>query len=108
MNNERHPCRYIDCTLEHDGSWVDGKWYEWEDIYGNREVARMKLDAMDHFYPNTKIIKEENVRRYREIMEGENYASGPVGRLAGSPGSGNQGREHRNPGKGRETDSQNQ
>lgn len=49
MNNERHPCRYIDCTLEHDGSWVDGKWYEWEDIYGNREVARMKLDAMDHF-----------------------------------------------------------
>lgn len=40
MNNERHPCRYIDCTLEHDGSWVDGKWYEWEDIYGNREVAR--------------------------------------------------------------------
>lgn len=70
--NEWHPCRYIDCTLEHDGSWVDGKWYEWEDIYGNREVARMKLDAMDHFYPNTKIIKEENVRRYREIMEGEN------------------------------------
>ena len=62
MNNEWHPCRYIDCTLEHDGSWVDG----------NREVARMKLDAMDHFYPNTKIIKEENVRRYREIMEGEN------------------------------------
>ena len=69
MNNEWHPCRYIDCTLEHDGSWVDGKWYEWEDIYGNREVARMKLDAMDHFYPNTKIIKEENVRRYREIKE---------------------------------------
>ena len=56
MNNEWHPCRYIDCTLEHDDSWVDGKWYEWEDIYGNREVARMKLDAMDHFYPNTKII----------------------------------------------------
>lgn len=25
MNNEWHPCRYIDCTLEHDGSWVDGK-----------------------------------------------------------------------------------
>lgn len=72
MNNEWHPCRYVDCKLEHDGSWVDGKWYEWEDIYGNREVARMKLDAMDHFYPNTKIIKEENVRRYREIMEGEN------------------------------------
>ena len=24
MNNEWHPCRYIDCTLEHDDSWVDG------------------------------------------------------------------------------------
>ena len=31
MNNEWHPCRYVDCKLEHDGSWVDGKWYEWED-----------------------------------------------------------------------------
>ena len=49
MNNEWHPCRYIDCTLEHDDSWVDGKWYEWEDIYGNREVARMKLDAWTTF-----------------------------------------------------------
>lgn len=28
MNNEWHPCRYIDCTLEHDDSWVDGKWNE--------------------------------------------------------------------------------
>ena len=62
MNNEWHPCRYVDCKLEHDGSWVEGKWFDWEDFYG----------TMDHFYPNTKIIKEENVRRYREIMEGEN------------------------------------
>lgn len=66
-----HPCRYIDSTLEHDGSWIDGKWYEWEDIHGNREIARMKLDSIDHFYPETKTVKEEDVCRYREIEEGE-------------------------------------
>ena len=64
-----HPCRYIDFTLEHDGSWIDGRWYEWEDIHGNREIARMKLDAIDHFYPETKTIKEEDVCRYREIND---------------------------------------
>ena len=64
----------VDCKLEHDGSWVDGKWYEWEDVRGNREVARMKLDAIDHFYPHTKIIKEEDVCRYRELEEGEDNA----------------------------------
>ena len=56
--NAWHPCQYVDCKLEHDGSWVDGRWYEWEDIHGSREVARMKLDAIDHFYPYAKIIKE--------------------------------------------------
>ena len=30
----------------------------------------MKLDAIDHFYPETKTIKEEDVCRYREIEEG--------------------------------------
>lgn len=63
-----------DCKLEHDGSWVDGRWYEWEDIHGSREVARMKLDAIDHFYPYAKIIKEEDVCRYRELEEGEDNA----------------------------------
>lgn len=38
------------------------------------EVARMKLDAIDHFYPHTKIIKEEDVCRYRELEEGEDNA----------------------------------
>ena len=41
---------------------------------GNREVARMKLDAIDHFYPHAKIIKEEGVCRYRELEEGEDNA----------------------------------
>ena len=69
MANVWHPCRYINFTLEHDGSWIDGKWYEWEDIHGNREIARMKLDAIDHFYPETKTIKEEDICRYREIND---------------------------------------
>ncbi len=74
MSNAWHPCQYVDCKLEHDGSWIDGKWYEWEDVHGNREVARMKLDAIDHFYPHAKIIKEEDVCRYRELEEGEDNA----------------------------------
>lgn len=69
MSGAWHPCRYVNLKLEHDGSWVDGRWYEWEDIHGNREVARMKLDAIDHFYPQAKVIKEEDVCRYRELEE---------------------------------------
>jgi hypothetical protein len=61
-----HPCSYKDFELIHDGSWVDGKWYEWLDKYNNREVARMKLDAFDHFFPKTKAIKEEDVIAFRE------------------------------------------
>ena len=41
-------------------------------------------------------------------MTDNQYKGMLLDQLAGSPGSGNQGREHRNPGKGRETDSQNQ
>lgn len=60
---------YENNKLEHDGSWVDGKWYEWLDKYGNREVARMKKDAMDHFFPPTKVIKEENVIAFRAVTK---------------------------------------
>ena len=67
---EWRPCSYDtyeDSKLEHDGSWVDGRWYEWLDKYGNREVARMKLDAVDHFYPSTKTIKEDDVIAFRAL-----------------------------------------
>lgn len=70
---EWRPCCYDfyeDGKLEHDGSWVDGRWYEWLDKYGNREVARMKLDAVDHFYPNSKTIKENDVIAFR-VVKGE-------------------------------------
>lgn len=70
LDREWHPCKYEDYQLEHDGSWVDGRWYEWLDKYNNREVARMKLDAMDHFFPSTKTIKEENVIAFRETRYG--------------------------------------
>lgn len=62
-----HPCKYENYELIHDGSWSEGRWYEWLDKYNNREVARMKLDMLDHFYPQTKIIKEEDVIAFREI-----------------------------------------
>ena len=62
-----HPCGYADGELLHDGSWMGGKWYEWLDRHNNREIARMKEDAQDHFFPSTKVITEENVIAYREI-----------------------------------------
>ena len=65
-----HPCEYVHCKLEHDGSWVDGKWYVWRDVDGNEEIARMKLDGYDHFYPSTRIIEEEKVVAYREVRWG--------------------------------------
>lgn len=61
-----HQCEYVDYHLKHDGSWVDGKWYEWKDRYGNIEIARMKLDAIDHFFPRAEFIKEEDVVAFRE------------------------------------------
>ena len=70
--NEWHQCEYgifndVSYRLIHDGTWEDGKFYEWIDIYGNKEIARMKKDAIDHFFPPTKLVKEKNVIAYREI-----------------------------------------
>ena len=66
-----HPCRMPDIFdhLEHDGTWVPGRWYEWLDMYGNTEIARMKADAWDHFFPGTKIIKEEDVIAFRAVRK---------------------------------------
>ena len=64
-----HWCHYQDGKLFHDGAWEGGKWYEWLDKYDNREIARMKLDAIDHFFPCTKRIEETEVIAFREIGE---------------------------------------
>ena len=66
-HNLWHPCSYVHGELIHDGTWEDGKWYEWKDIFGNVEKARMKLDTPDHFFPPTGVIKEEDVVAYREV-----------------------------------------
>lgn len=58
-------CQYAGLKLQHNGTWIDGAWYEWKDTDGNIEKARMKLDAYDHFFPDTRVIKEENVVAYR-------------------------------------------
>lgn len=62
-----HHCMYIKGTFTHNGRFVDGRWYEFLDKYDNREVARMKRDAIDHFFPPTKIIKEEDIIAFREV-----------------------------------------
>lgn len=61
-----HFCSYTCEKLIHDGSWEDGKWYEWLDKYGNKEVARMKSDSYDHFYPPTKTLREKDIVAFRE------------------------------------------
>lgn len=65
-NREWTPCYYENGTLHHDGTWEPGRWYEWIDRNYNIEIARMKADAYDHFFPDTKIIKEEDVIAFRE------------------------------------------
>lgn len=65
-NGTWHPCEYVDYHLKHDGTWVDGRWYEWKDKDGNIEIARMKLDTIDHFFPRAEVIKEEDVVAFRE------------------------------------------
>lgn len=62
-----NPCYYgEDGKLHHDGSWEPGRWYEWIDRNYKIEIARMKDDAEDHFFPPTKTIKEEDVIAFRE------------------------------------------
>ena len=64
---ELNPCHYSGGKLLHAGTWHPGRWYEWVDKFGNREIARMKADAFDHFWPETKIIKEENVVAFKDV-----------------------------------------
>lgn len=66
--SEWHPCSYENMQIvDPSGLWEDGKWYEWKDCHGDVEVARIKRDSCDHFFPDTKIIQEKNVVAFREI-----------------------------------------
>lgn len=50
-----HECRFereYGLTLEGDPP-REGAWVYWVDSYGNIELARMKRDVIDHFYPST-------------------------------------------------------
>lgn len=40
--------------MHKDDGPIDGKWYWWLDRCGNLEFARLKFDAYDHFFPQTK------------------------------------------------------
>ena len=77
MNEPKwHECKFNEETghLDHDGTWVAGRWYMWRDKYGNEKAARMKEDWEDHFYPPTLIIKKEDVVAFRELTEEERKA----------------------------------
>lgn len=67
MTDGWHPCKYKDIELIHDGSWVSGRWYEWMTKDGDIEIARMKEDAVDHFWPRPGRIKEDDVIAFREL-----------------------------------------
>ena len=56
-----HPCYYecMKCQYPQDDEVPFGWWLEWLDKYGNIELARMKEDAYDHFFPKQKIIESE-------------------------------------------------
>lgn len=57
--------------------------------------------GMRWYYQNTASGQRAMTDQKSELDNGlERTVTIYVGRLAGSPGSGNQGREHRNPGKG--------
>ena len=66
MNNREtklHKCHYENISLiyDKDDEPEDGAWLWWYDNLGNAERARMKFDAYDHFFPDTELIKEENI-----------------------------------------------
>ena len=52
-------------TRDDDDSWQN-TWCYWFDRFGNREMAYMKVDAKDHFEPQTKIIHEYNIIGWSE------------------------------------------
>lgn len=66
-----HPLFYNGTKLicKEENMPPDGKWLYWLDKYGRVEKARMKIDAQDHFYPNTKTIKESDVIGWAYTIE---------------------------------------
>lgn len=75
--NKYHPCFYegLKCIYPSDDVPPFEQYVFWLDKYGHIEKARMKEDAEDHFYPNTKLIKEEDIIAWtpcesEEILEG--------------------------------------
>lgn len=62
-----HRVRYAHYYLEGRNRPEPDAWSVWKDSKGHIEVARFKLDGIDHFYPPTKYIKEEDIIAWREL-----------------------------------------
>ena len=67
-NSEWIACKFEGIELKHKGNILQDRcWYEWLDKYGNIEVLRIKLDVIHHFYPQSEIIKIDDVIAFREM-----------------------------------------
>lgn len=45
----------------------DEKFYYWINCFGQIELARMRFDIKDHFYPHTKNIKKKFIIGWFEL-----------------------------------------
>ena len=65
-----HNCKYVNGVLEHDGTWVDGRWYYWTTGYGDVHIARLTGDEWFHLRgPNSGngMVIEERFVAFAEI-----------------------------------------
>lgn len=65
MKRKWYYVKYVDGFLIGRKLPMDVKWSVWKDRFGNVEVARFKYDAIDHFYPHTNFIKEEDIKYWK-------------------------------------------
>lgn len=68
-----HKCKYVNNTLEHDGTWIEGCWYYWMDHYRRVFVARLKGDEWFHYFtaPIRESTVDETFVAFAEIPEAE-------------------------------------
>lgn len=67
MKRKWNRVSYDHLTLKGVNLPEDGAWSVWKDSLGHIEIARFKYDAMDHFFPPTETIKEENIIAWRSL-----------------------------------------
>lgn len=65
-DRKRHPVKCADHMFAEDPTFLEDRvWAFWRDRFSRMEIARMRFDGQNHFYPHTKWAyidknKEEN------------------------------------------------